>query len=182
MKRGVFSVSVTTTWLLVFSSPVLANNFVVGHGNNINVTLNSADNWIVIRSATVIIPADDAARHGCVATASADMALAGAVGVENQYRFVLTRNNTNPVIDSGSERTLELVDNDDVNDANSKPVSTTQTFTGLTNNNGVETTGTHTFYFLGRRFKRRMRALTVRNSTGIGSAKAHNPAGPCSRS
>jgi hypothetical protein len=151
MKRGVFAVSVPIAWLVVFSGPVLANNFVVGHGNNINVTLNSADSWIVIRSATVIIPADDAARHGCVATASADMKQAGAVGVENQYRFVLTRNNTDPATDSGSERTLELVDNDGVNDPNSKPVSTTQNFTGLTNNNGVDGTGTHTFYFLGRK-------------------------------
>lgn len=151
MKRGIFCVSVTIAWLLVFSGPVLANNFVVGQSNNANVALDSADNWTVIRSVSVIIPALDTKSHGCVATASADMDQTGDVGVENQYRFVLTRNNTNPATDSGSERMLELVNNSGVNDPNSKPVSTTQHFTGLRNNNGVDGIGRHTFYFLGRK-------------------------------
>ena len=75
----------------------------------------------------------------------------GDVGVENQYRFVLTRNNTNPATDTGSERMVELVNNRGINDPNSKPVSTTLHFTGLRNNNGVDGTGKHTFYFLGRK-------------------------------
>ena len=79
------------------------------------------------------------------------MAHAGAEGLENQYRFVLTRNNSNPVTNTGSERILELINNSGVNDPNSKPVATTQHFTGLTNTNGTNGTGSHTFYFLGRK-------------------------------
>jgi hypothetical protein len=141
--------------LLLLPAFALANNFVVGSSHNGNVTLNSADNWRVIRSVTVNIPAGDAEAHGCVATASADMDFAGAANEEYQYRFVLTRNNTNPTTNGGSERLLELVDNDlpgdGPNDPDSKPVSTTLTFPGLRNNNGANGTGSHTFYFLGRK-------------------------------
>jgi hypothetical protein len=151
MKGRAFYMPVAIASLLIFSDQVLANNFIVGHSSNGNVTLNSAANWTIIRTATVIIPAADAATHGCVATASADMDHNGAAGVENQYLFVLARNDSNPLTNTGSERLLELVDNNDVNDPDSKPVSTTQHFTGLTRTNGVNGTGTHNFYFLGRK-------------------------------
>ena len=59
---------------------------------------------------------------------------------------------TNPVTNAGSERLLELVDNAGVvNDPDYAPVATTQHFTGLTNDNGTNGTGSHTFYFLGRK-------------------------------
>ena len=151
MKRGLLRVSVIVVCLLVLPGAVLANNFVVGSSSNGNVTLDSANNWIVVRSATVNIPGGDGAVHGCVATASADMESGGAVGVENQYRFVLSRNNTNPTTNGGSERLLELVDNDGADHPDFKPVSTTVTSTGLTNDNGANGTGAHTFYFLGRK-------------------------------
>jgi hypothetical protein len=151
MKRFVFSVCVPIALLLVFSASVLANNFVVGSSSNVNVVVPSSDNWTVIRSATVNIPLADGAAHGCVATASADVYNPGPAGVENQYRFVLTRNNTNPVTNAGSERLLELVDNEGVNDPDYAAVATTQHFTGLTNDTGPNGTGSHTFYFLGRK-------------------------------
>ncbi|MQA28966.1 MAG: hypothetical protein GEU82_03875 [Luteitalea sp.] len=144
MKRKVFS-SATIAGLLALSAPVLANNFVVGQSSNGNVTLNDANNWDVIRSASVTVPAGDGAAHGCVATASADMAHAGAEGLVSQYRFVLARNDANPVTNGGSERILELVNNAGVNDANSEPVSTTLRFTNIRNNNGLNGSGTHTF-------------------------------------
>jgi hypothetical protein len=151
MKRTLFSMSVTVVGLLVFSNSSLANSFVVGHSSNGDVILNSADNWIVLRSATVNIPGADVAVHGCVATASADMQNVGGGEAENQYRFVLSRNNTNPTTNGGSERLLELVDNSGNDDPDSKPVSTTLHFTGLTNDNGASGAGAHTFYFLGRK-------------------------------
>jgi len=152
MKRIVFSLCVPIASLLVFSGSVLANSFVVGSSSTANVELNSADNWIVIRSATVTIPGSDAGAHGCVATASADVRnLGGGGGIENQYRFVLTRNNTNPFTNTGSERLVDVVDNDGLNDPDYASVATTQHFTGLTNDNGANGTGAHTFYFLGRK-------------------------------
>ena len=87
-----------------------------------------------------------------MATASGDMDHpGGAAGVENQYLFVLTRNDANPFLNTGSERLLELVDNANINDPDSKPVSTTQHFTNLTRANGVNGTGQHVFRFLGRK-------------------------------
>jgi hypothetical protein len=63
----------------------------------------------------------------------------------NSYRFVLSANN-NPVTNTGSERTLSLINNAaPVNDPDSKPVSTTQWFV-------FSGTLPRTIYFLGRKF------------------------------
>jgi hypothetical protein len=151
MKRIVFSVCAPIASLLVFSGTVLANNFVVGSSSNLNVVVPSAANWTLLRSATVNIPGGDMSSHACVATASADVHNGGTAGVENQYRFVLARNNSNPVTNTGSERFLELVNNNGVDDQDYMHVATTQHFTGLTNDNGTNGGGSHTFYFLGRK-------------------------------
>ena len=153
MKKRVFSLSVAIASLMTAPGAVLANDFVVGQSSNLNVTLNTNVQWIVVRQATVVIPGGDAAAHGCVATASADMGIgAAALGAENQYLFVLARNNPNPLLNTGSERLLELVNNGGgVNDPDSKPVATTQHFTNLTNWNGAGGGGSHTFYLLGRK-------------------------------
>ncbi len=130
----------------------LANNFVTGSSTNVDVTVNSATNWTTIRSATITIPSSDDAPHGCVVTASADVQNPGPAGRENQYRFALSLNDSSPVTDTGSERMLELVDNPGAfDDPDSKPVATTQTFRTLGRSNGIGGTGTHTFYFLGRK-------------------------------
>jgi hypothetical protein len=151
MKRRVFAVTATFAGLLAFSGSLSASNYVVGQSSNANVTLDDANNWVVIRSATVTIAGGDNSAHGCIAVASADMDHAGAQGLVSQYRFVLSRNNTNPVTNGGSERILELVNNDSVNDPDSEPVSTTLRFTSLTNDNGLNGSGAHTFYLLGRK-------------------------------
>jgi hypothetical protein len=151
MKRPILSATTAIACLAALSAVASANNFVTGSSSSGDVTLNDANNWEIIRSATVNIPAGDLSSHGCVATASADMNHGGPEGVESQYRFVLSRNNTNPTTNGGSERIVELVNNASVNDPNSKPVATTQHFTGVTNDNGLNGTGTHTFYFLGRK-------------------------------
>lgn len=152
MRTQSFLITAATTGsLLLASTQVLGNQFVTGQTGNGNVTLNSAVNWITLRSATVTIPAGDTKVHGCTVVASADMDFNGPAGVENQYLFVLSRNNSNPVTNTGSERMLELVDNSTVNDPDVKPVSTTDFYTNVRNNNGVNGTGSHTFYFLGRK-------------------------------
>jgi len=121
MTRVLLRVSLTMVSLFAFSGPSLANSWVSGHSSKSNVTLNSADNWTVIRSAAVLIPFLDGAPHGCVKTASADVAT--PVGAGGHYLFVLSRNNANPFTDGASERFMELVDHTDVNDPNAMPVS-----------------------------------------------------------
>jgi hypothetical protein len=151
MTRVLFSLSVALAGFLFFAGSVLANDFVAWHSSNTNVTIDDDDDWVPIRSVTVNIPGGDGAAHGCVANASADVENPGPAGVENQYRFVVTRNNTNPATNSSSERIVEVVDNDGVDDPDSKSVSTMMAFTGLTNDNGASGSGAHTFYFLGRK-------------------------------
>jgi hypothetical protein len=86
------------------------------------------------------------------ATASADVQNLGPAGRENQYRFVLSRNDASPPADTSGERMVELVDNPgSIDDPDSKPIATTQTFNGVTRTSGVNGTGAHTFYFLGRK-------------------------------
>lgn len=150
MKTRSFVLSaISTGSLLLTSGLAMGNQFVTGQSSNANVTLTS--NWSTIRSATIVIPAGDTQTHGCVANASADMDYDGAAGIENQYLFVLARNNSNPVANTGSERMLEVVNNSGVDDPDSKPVSTTDYYTNIRNNNGTNGSGTHTFYFLGRK-------------------------------
>lgn len=152
MKGRTFYVPIVLVSLLGFSGHVWANNFVVGHNSTADVPLTSATNWTIIRRATITIPAVDPALHGCVATASADVFNIGIpLGSENQYLFVLTRNDSNPPTGTGSERIVGLVDNNGINDPDSQTVSTTRHFTSLTRTNGVTSTGRHTFYFLGRK-------------------------------
>lgn len=149
--RSFILFSISTGSLLLCSGLAMGNQFVTGQSSNANVSLTSAANWRIIRSATISIPAGDTQTHGCVASASADMDHNGASGIENQYLFVLARNNSNPVTNTGSERMLEVVDNSGVDDPDSKPVSTTDYYTNIRHNNGTNGSGSHTFYFLGRK-------------------------------
>ncbi|HEV8711767.1 MAG TPA: hypothetical protein VGX03_02940 [Candidatus Binatia bacterium] len=149
-KMSAFISSVLSVCLLVVPGRVLATHeLAVGSSTTTNINITSADNWTVLRSVDVSI--NTTGSHQCVAIASADVGSPGPAGVENQYRFVLTRNDSSPPTNTGSERTLELVDNSGVDDPDSKPVSTNLTFTGLTSTNGVNGTSTHTFRFLGRK-------------------------------
>jgi hypothetical protein len=134
---------------LIAPAQAFANNYAAGSSSNGNATLSDHILWTTIRSVTVTIT--DVGSHGCVANASADVDVSGAFDVESEYLFVLTRNTTTPVVDSGSERKLELVDNSSGFDPASAPVSTTLHFTGLTSTNGTAGTGQHTFYFLGKK-------------------------------
>ena len=147
--------------LLTLSAQVQAHNVVAGQSSNADVVVTSNNNWTIIRSVTVTIPATDLLSHSCVAVASADVASPGPAGVENQYRFALSRNDANPATNTGSERTLELMDNSTVNDPDRKPVATNQHYTGLTRTNGTNGTGSHTFYFLGRKYEAADTNVTV---------------------
>lgn len=140
-----------TMCLAFFSGTALAGNFVTGSVSNANSTISSSANWTTLRTASISIGATDTASHGCVVNASADVDHSGGEGVENQYLFTITRNDSNPVTNGGAERMLELVDNSGADDPDSKPVATTSRFTGLTRTNGLSGGGTHTFRLLGRK-------------------------------
>jgi hypothetical protein len=149
-----FSLSIAIASLLAVPSGALANNHVASSQSTSNVVINDAFNWVVIRSATVnLLAFFDPGSHGCVASASADVYWSGggAAETENRYRFVVIRNNTNPVTGLSTERTLSMVDHAGVNDPNYYPVSTTGASGGLTSDNGAGGTGAHTFYLLGRK-------------------------------
>lgn len=100
-----------------------------------------------------ILPFFDPGSHGCVVNASADVYWTGGgpTEAENQYRFVVIRNNTNPVTGLGTERILSMVDHAGLNDPNSYPVSTTGVYGGVTSINGTGSPNAHTFYLLGRK-------------------------------
>ena len=152
--KQLFSLPFAIACLLAVPGGALANDYVTGSHATANVTINDAFNWVLITKATVsILPVLDNGDHGCTVTASADVLWTGGSTneVENRYRFVVIRNNTNPVTGLGTERTLAMVNHADLNDPNYHAISTTGVSGGLTNNNGVNGSGEHTFYFLGRK-------------------------------
>jgi hypothetical protein len=165
MKKMMRTAASVTLSAMALIAPVqaFANNYVAGSSSNSDAILTDDVLWTTIRTVNVTIT--DAGSHGCVATASADVSTPGPAGVENQYLFVLTRNTTTPAVNTGSERQLELVDNSGVNDPNSKPVSTTLHFTGLTSTNGTAGTGLHTFRLLGKKVQAADTNATVQDAS-----------------
>jgi hypothetical protein len=155
--KSLLSLSLAIASLLAVPGGALASDHATGTRSTVNVPIDDASNWVVITKATVSFPNQwptfDTATHGCVVNASADVSWPGgsAADVENRYRFVLSLNNYNPTIDSGTERTLATVDHAGVNDPSYYPISTTLASTGLTKDNGLNGGGQHTFYFLGRK-------------------------------
>ena len=151
MKRNVFSLPIAAAVVMFGTGAALADNHVAGVATNPDVVIDDASNWTILREVNIVIPAGDGS-HDCVATASTDVTiLNGQVDEENQYLFVLTRNDDNPNTNGGSERTLALIDNTGVDDPNTKPVATTRPFFNVRDDNGLNGGGTHTFYFLGRK-------------------------------
>lgn len=165
MNKMLKTMASVTLSALALVAPIhaLANNYVAGSSSNGNVSLTDDVLWTTIRSVNVTIT--DAGSHGCVATASADVDTPGPADVENQYRFVLTRNTTAPAMNTGSERLLELVDNSGIQDPDSKPVRTTLHFIGLTSTNGTAGTGLHTFFFLGQKVQAADTNATVQDAS-----------------
>jgi hypothetical protein len=154
VMKPFIALSLTIASLLAVPGGVLASDHATGAQSTVNVDINNAANWVVIAKATVsIIPVFDAATHGCVVNASADVYWTGGgvAGVENRYRFTVSRNNTNPLTGLATERTLSTVDQPGVDNPNYYPVSTTGAFLGLTGDNGLNGGGQHTFYLLGRK-------------------------------
>ncbi len=129
-------------YISLLSQPVLllAHDKVLGAGTNNNKALGEFG-WTLITSVKFSIPVDDQGFHNCAVTASADVDFSGPTNIENKYIFVLSRNGF-PPSNSISERTVELADSLGVDDPDSKPVSTTLTFSSLKWDNGLNSQGT----------------------------------------
>ena len=146
-------------------SPAAGQGLVVsGQANDQAAVLNTADDWVILNSDSLIIEyGSDPREYGCVVTASADVKNPGPAFRENQYRFVLAHGDYFPNVDSPGERTLELVDNGlvatpglpyqftDIDDPDTESVMVTSFFRGLYASNGGNPPSMHTFWFLGRK-------------------------------
>ncbi len=112
-----------------------------GKGNAADVVVTTVGgasaNWNTLVSVEILIPANQI--WHCVATASAEALNPG--GLDNRYRFTLTRNDTSPVVGAGCERTIDVDDNAGVDDATNYVVGTTCPFLNVF-------AGTHTIRLL----------------------------------
>ncbi|NML14693.1 hypothetical protein [Azohydromonas caseinilytica] len=158
--------SVAIACLAALPGVALAGNFATGTSGSSDRLVTDNSNWTTLRTVSIAISSSDTAVHGCVVNASADVSFEVAdEGVRNRYIFTVTRNDINPLTDSGFERTLFFVDNPNVRDTGIKPVATTGQFTGLTRSNGLNGTGTHTFRLLGRRLTAEPSTIAVTDSS-----------------
>jgi hypothetical protein len=172
-----FSWSLAVASLFAIPSGVLANNYVANSQGTVNVVIDDAFNWVVLRSVTVnILPFFDPGSHGCTVNASADVYWTGGslAEAENRYRFAIVRNNTNPVTGGATERTLAMVDHAGSNDPNYYPISVTAGSGGLTSDNGAGGGGAHTFYLLGRKAAPEDPNVTVGDSS-LSAMCVHTP-------
>src|SRR5688572_7849535 len=112
-----------------------------GGGVAVDVVVNTAGgaavNWTTLISREIQIPANQI--WHCVATAFADAINPG--GLDNRYRFTLTRNDTSPVVGAACERTIDIDDNTALNDSHNIVVGTTCPFLNVN-------AGVHTIRFL----------------------------------
>jgi hypothetical protein len=70
--------------------------------------------------------------HHCVATASADVANPMGFTVDNKFVFALSLDNSQPLNNHGSERTIDFDDNDTIDDTGRLEVSSTFFFANIT--------------------------------------------------
>jgi hypothetical protein len=140
INKGKLLAAALPIGLALAPHPVLAHNFTLG-SNRGDVVLDDFPSWSVLNSVSFNIPAGQPS-HQCAATAGADAANPRGNGSNQRYNFVLTLDNSNPPVNTDSERTIEMRNQGGVDDPDRWPVTTNQTFTV-----GV---GGHTIFFLGR--------------------------------
>ncbi|WP_139557914.1 hypothetical protein [Methylotetracoccus oryzae] len=129
--------------LTVFPAAALADTRGGGETTNSNVTLNNVvdeatDIWEILESEGLTLTT--ASR--CIVTACSDVGHPGS-GTDNDYRFVISVDDTSPGIDTSSERSLEMSQNSGVDDPDSVAICSTR-FINIPS-------GTHTISWLGSR-------------------------------
>ena len=126
MRNSASLAAVVLAALVGFSGSALADDDSCGAQTAVNNTISSADAWDSLASCTVTLEA--AHSHNCVVNACAD-AGGPVVGVNNDYRFVVSTALGGPGLDTAWERSVELNNNGGIDDMDSIPVCTTRLVT-----------------------------------------------------
>ena len=138
--------SALMTILALFPTASFADARAGGEATTIDVDLgnicnDSNDVWNILESESLTTTSSS----NCIVTACSDVANSSVATTDNDYIFVISLTDISPGVNSsGSERSLELSDNPNVNDPGSWPVCSTRFIP-------IQTPGTYTVYWLGCR-------------------------------
>lgn len=129
-----------------------------GEGTTVNVTLDAvvvdaADVWEILESEALTLTT----RSNCIVVACSDVSNNSTGTQDNDYRFVISLDDTSPGVNTPSERSIELSDNPGVDDPNVWPVCSTRAL--------IVPAGSHTIYWLGSRAAPVDVITTVEDST-----------------
>ncbi len=124
-----------------------------GIGTTVDKNITDAALWTPVNSVSHTVAADST--EDCLVVAGADVHKAVA-STEKTYQFTLVKSSTSqnlpvPANDTATERSLNFVNNNGVNDINNQPVVVNAVFTGLTATNGLGGTGQHIFNFIAKK-------------------------------
>ena len=120
----------------------------------VNTAGGAAVNWTTLISREIQIPVNQL--WHCVATAFADAINPG--GLDNRYRFTLTRNDTSPAVGGACERTVDIDDNTALNDSHNIVAGTTCPFLNVS-------AGVHTIRFLATKVTTADANMTIDDSS-----------------
>jgi hypothetical protein len=135
--------------LFLCAGAARADNGIGGDETTADRVVNSSNVWTVLVAEPFQLVNDISS---CIATGSAD-AQNPNNGNDRLYRFALSIDNANPVIDGPCERTVDF----DVNANKMEEVSSTCTFRELA-------AGNHTIYWLARKTPNTPNMLVIDNS------------------
>ena len=144
-KAKELSALVSMLALALFPTASFADTRAGGEETITNVTLDNAcdestDVWEILDAEALTTTT----HSNCIVTACSDVANSSVATTDNDYIFVISLTDISPGVNSsGSERSLELSDNPNVNDPGSWPVCSTR-FISID-------PGTYTIYWLGCR-------------------------------
>jgi hypothetical protein len=150
--------SALVTILALFPTASFADARAGGEGTVTNVPLEKicdegTDVWDILESDALTTTT----HSNCIVTACSDVANSSVGTTDNDYNFVISLSDTSPGVNTLSERSLELSDNDTVNDPGVWPVCSTR-FIAID-------PGSYTVYWLGCRQTASDVATTVNDTS-----------------
>jgi hypothetical protein len=116
-----------------------------GEGTITDITLDAVvdeatDIWETLESEALTLTTTSQ----CIVVACSDVSNNSNTTTDNDYRFVISLDDTSPGLNTSSERSIELSDNAGVDDPNTWPVCSTRALISVP-------AGAHTIYWLGSR-------------------------------
>jgi hypothetical protein len=153
MKAKILPVLIALPVCLAMVSFKASAEGVEGAKTTANIIVQSAASWTTLSNSVVDIPAGQT--WHCIATGSADGSNpAPANSFDHQYRFTLSLDSANPVVDGACERMLEFDNNFGVDDVSFEDVNSTCPFKNIGS-------GTHVFRWQARKVNANDLNLTV---------------------